>query len=135
MLTVLALATPPGETLVDITDRVRAAVRATQVTDGLCAVIVPHTTAAVTLNSALDRATLADLVDELRRLVPTRVDFKHQYDTPADAAGHVKAALIGHSLTLTIAAGELLLGGSQSILLYEFDGPRERRIQVKVLAG
>jgi secondary thiamine-phosphate synthase enzyme len=67
--------------------------------------------------------------------VPTRVDFKHQYDTPADAAGHVKAALIGHSVLIVIDQGQLLLGGSQSILFYEFDGPRERQAQIKVIAG
>ncbi|MBN2303466.1 MAG: YjbQ family protein, partial [Anaerolineae bacterium] len=70
-----------------------------------------------------------------RRLVPTRVDFKHQYDTPADAAGHIKASLIGHNILLVIEDGELLLGRSQSILFYEFDGPRARHVQVKVISG
>jgi secondary thiamine-phosphate synthase enzyme len=135
MLTTVTFDTPPGDSLVDITEQVREAVRAMDVTAGLCAVIVPHTTAAITLNSVLDPTTPDDIVDDLRRLVPTRVDFKHQYDTPADAAGHVKASLIGHSVLLAIDGGELVLGGSQSILFYEFDGPRERRVQVKVIAG
>lgn len=135
MLTTIPLQTPPGDALVDITAQVRDAVRETGVTDGLCAVIVPHTTAAVTLNSSLDPATPEDIVTDLRRMVPTRVDFKHQYDTPADAAGHIKATLVGHSVLLVIANGELLIGGSQSILFYEFDGPRTRRVQVKVIAG
>lgn len=139
MLTTLTLDTPPGDALVDITDQVRDAVAAlladSGAQDGLCALIVPHTTAAITLNSALDPTTPDDIIDDVRRLVPTRVDFKHQYDTPADAAGHVKAALIGHSVLLVIAAGELLLGGSQSVLFYEFDGPRTRRVQLKVIAG
>jgi secondary thiamine-phosphate synthase enzyme len=135
MLTIISIQTPAGEALVDVTPQVREAVQATGVRDGLCAVIAPHTTAAVTVNSALDPATPQDIISEMRRLVPTRVDFVHQYDTPADAAGHIKAALIGHSVLLVIAEGKLLLGGSQSILFYEFDGPRERRVQVKVLAG
>ena len=97
--------------------------------------IVPHTTAAITINSALDPTTPLDIVDELRRIVPTRVDFRHQYDTPADAAGHVKATLVGHSVLLVIDNGDLLIGGSQSILFCEFDGPRSRRVQVKVMAG
>jgi len=67
--------------------------------------------------------------------VPKRIDFAHQYDTPADAAGHIKAALIGHSVTLTITRGDLALGGSQSILFYEFDGPRRRQVQVKIIGG
>ncbi len=135
MLTTVALSTPPGDALIDITAQVRDAVRATGVQSGLCAVIVPHTTAAITINSALDPTTPDDIIDDLRRLVPTRVDFKHQYDTPADAAGHIKAALIGHSVTLVVEGGDLLIGGSQSILFYEFDGPRQRRVQVKVIAG
>lgn len=135
MLTTIPLSTPPGDSLVDITGLVQDAVSDLPVTSGLCAVIVPHTTAGVTLNSALDPTTPDDIVDELRRLVPTRIDFKHQYDTPADAAGHIKASLIGHNILLVIEDGALQLGGSQSILFYEFDGPRERRVQVKVIAG
>jgi secondary thiamine-phosphate synthase enzyme len=135
MLSTVTIQTPPGDALVNITGQVRDAVRATGVRSGLCAVIVPHTTAAVTINSSLDPTTPDDIIDDLRRLVPTRVDFKHQYDTPADAAGHIKAAIIGHCFTLAVENGDLLLGGSQSILFYEFDGPRQRRVQVKVIAG
>lgn len=135
MLTILSLQTPPGDALIDITAQVREAVRQTHIQSGLCAVIVPHTTAAITLNSALDAATPDDIIADLRRLVPTRVDFKHQYDTPADAAGHIKATLIGHSVLVVVAEGDLLIGGSQSILFYEFDGPRTRRVQVQVIEG
>jgi len=135
VLTTIHFQTPPGDALVDITGQVRDAVRAMGIASGLCALIVPHTTAAITVNSSLDPTTPDDIIDDMRRLVPTRVDFKHQYDTPADAAGHVKATLVGHSLLLVVDGGELALGGSQSILFYEFDGPRERRVQVKVIAG
>ncbi|NLX08836.1 MAG: YjbQ family protein [Chloroflexi bacterium] len=135
MLITIPIQTPPGDALVNITGSVREAVRQTGIQSGLCALVVPHTTAAITLNSSLDPTTPDDIIADLRRLVPTRVDFKHQYDTPADAAGHIKAALIGHSVLIVIEHGELLLGGSQSVLFYEFDGPRERQVQVKVIAG
>lgn len=135
MLTFIELQTPAGESLTDITPRLREIVAASGVRDGLCALVVPHTTAAITLNSALDPATAQDILADLRRLVPTRVDFAHQYDTPADAAGHIKAALIGHTLTLIIADGQPLLGGSQSVLFCEFDGPRRRQVQVKLVAA
>jgi secondary thiamine-phosphate synthase enzyme len=98
-------------------------------------VVVPHTTAAITVNSGLDPATPIDIIADVNRLVPKRVDFVHQYDTPADAAGHIKATLVGHSVTLIISNGKLLLGGSQSIMFYEFDGPRQRQVQVKIIAG
>lgn len=129
------LQTEHGESLVDITPQVKALVAESGVTDGLCALYVPHTTAAITINSALDPATPKDILADLQRLVPKRVDFYHQYDTPADAAGHIKAALIGHSATLIISGGKLSLGGSQSILFCEFDGPRARRVQVKIIEG
>ncbi|MFN8527206.1 MAG: secondary thiamine-phosphate synthase enzyme YjbQ [Anaerolineae bacterium] len=135
MLKTVELATPRAESLTDITAQVRQVVRDSGIQEGLCAVIVPHTTAAVTLNSALDLATPQDIIHELDRLVPKRVDFLHQYDTPADAAGHIKAALVGHSVMLVIAKGDLVIGGSQSILFYEFDGPRSRKVQVKLIAG
>jgi secondary thiamine-phosphate synthase enzyme len=135
MLNTVTFQTPPGDALVNITELVRDTVRETGISSGLCAIIVPHTTAAITINSSLDVSTPQDIVDDVRRLVPTRVDFKHQYDTPADAAGHIKASLIGQNVVLAVENGDLVLGGSQSILFYEFDGPRERRVQVKVIAG
>jgi len=135
MFTTIDLTTPDGEALLDITAQAREIVHNSGVDEGLCVLIVPHTTAAITLNSALDPATAADIIGDLQRLVPKRVDFAHQYDTPADAAGHIKAALIGHSVTLAITRGDLALGGSQSILFYEFDGPRRRQVQVKIIAG
>lgn len=119
----------------DVTAQVRDLITASGVTDGICALFVPHTTAAITVNSGLDPATVQDIVADLNRLVPTRVNFIHQYDTPADAAGHIKAALIGHSVSLIISGGKLTLGSSQSILFYEFDGPRQRQIQVKIIQG
>ncbi len=135
MLKYLNVQTPRGDALIDITDGVRQIVQESGISEGLCAVIIPHTTAAVTINSGLDPATPNDIIADINRLVPKRVDFQHQYDTPADAAGHIKAALIGHSILLSISAGDLLLGGSQSILFYEFDGPRARKVQVNLIPG
>lgn len=135
MLNTVNLETPRGESLTNITAQVQEIVQASGAQEGICVLVVPHTTAAITLNSALDSATATDIIADLQRLVPKRVDFAHQYDTPADAAGHVKAALIGHSLTLIVHGGRLALGSSQSILFFEFDGPRKRQVQVKVIAG
>ena len=135
MLTIVELETPPADALVDITTVVKAKVAESGVQSGICTLIVPHTTAGITLNSNLDEATPDDILAELKRLVPTRVDFAHQYDTPADAAAHIKATLVGNSITLAINGGELLIGWSQFILFYEFDGPRRRTVQVKIIAG
>lgn len=119
--------------LFDITGQVAAAVNETGLTDGLVLVSVPHSTASVTVVSPWDVLGLEDVHDEIVRLVPTRIDFKHQYDTPQDAAGHVKAAIVGHSRTFFLDAGKLGLGHSQKIYFWEFDGPRKRSVQVKVM--
>ncbi len=135
MLKSLKIETPAGDALVDITAEAKALVAQSGVESGICALVVPHTTAAITLNSGMDPDTLKDIIAEVKRLAPTRVDFFHQYDTPADAAAHIKASLVGNSVTLAIDGGELLVGWSQSILFYEFDGPRTREIQLKIIAG
>jgi secondary thiamine-phosphate synthase enzyme len=135
MLKTITLQTTYGDSLTDVTAQIRDIVRESGIQGGLCALIVPHTTAAITLNSALDSATALDIIADVNRLVPKRVDFLHQYDTPADAAGHIKAALIGHSVLLVVENGDLLIGSSQSVLFYEFDGPRTRTVQVKLMSG
>jgi len=133
-LTTVRLETPPGESLLNITDQVQAAVRESGLAEGICVVFVPHTTAGLVVNSGSDPATAADIRSELKRLVPTRVDFHHTYDTPADAAGHVKTTLTGSSLSLIVSGGQLALGRSQRLMLAEFDGPRERQVLVRVMA-
>lgn len=134
MLKTIILQTDPGESLVNITGQLHQAVQESGVKEGICVAYVPHTTAALTVNSAIDPRTPLDIVDEVHRLVPTRVDFHHTFDTPADAAGHVKASIIGGDLSLIITAGDLLLGGSQSVLFFEFDGPRTRKVMVRIMA-
>jgi secondary thiamine-phosphate synthase enzyme len=134
MLKTITLQTEAGESLVNINEELRVAVKESGVKEGICVVYVPHTTAALTVNSGIDPKTAMDIVDEVHRLVPTRVDFHHTYDTPADASGHVKASLVGGDVTLIITEGELLLGGSQSVLFFEFDGPRSRKVVVRIMA-
>lgn len=124
-----------GDTLTDITDQVRDVVKQSGVQSGVCYLVVPHTTAAVTINSGLDPSTPQDIVADVRRLVPTRTDFHHIVDTPSDAAAHIKASLIGNSETVLIEDGDLVFGHSQSLLFFDFDGPRQRRVMVKIIEG
>lgn len=118
----------------DITAEVKKTVEESSVQEGICLVYNPHSTAGLTVFSPWDPAGFADLDDEIRRLILTRVDFKHQHDTPQDAAGHVKSALLGVSQTFIVHQGKLLIGGSQAIYFLEFDGPRNREFYVKVQA-
>jgi secondary thiamine-phosphate synthase enzyme len=82
----------------------------------------------------LDPNTPEDIMGEMDRLIPTRFDFHHQFDTPTDAAGHVKSALMGIEATFILHKGELMIGHSQGMIFAEFDGPRERRLFIKVIS-
>lgn len=131
----IVISTPKGDSMNLITDQVQEIIHKSGVRSGVCFLVIPHTTAAITINSYLDPATGQDIIESVRRLVPTRTDFHHTFDTPADAAGHIKATLIGSSETILIEDGELVLGHSQGVFLYDFDGPRQRRVLVKILEG
>lgn len=120
---------------INVLDQVKEAVAESDVKEGLCLVYNPHTTAGLFVNSYLDPNTPEDILDEWDRIIPTRYGFKHQFDTPSDASGHVKSAMMGIEASFIIHDGELLLGYSQGIVFAEFDGPRERRIFIKVLSG
>lgn len=131
----ISVATPKGDSMNLITEQVQKIIRNSGIKSGVCFLVIPHTTAAITINSYLDPATEKDILQDVRRLVPTRTDFHHIFDTPADAAGHIKATLIGNSETVLVENGELVLGHSQGLFLYDFDGPRQRRVLVKILEG
>jgi len=101
--------------------------------EGLCLVYNPHTTAGLFVNSYLDPMTPKDIIEEWDRIIPTRYDFNHQVDTPSDAAGHVKSAMMGIENSFIVHEGKLMLGHSQGIVFTEFDGPRKRKVFVKVI--
>jgi secondary thiamine-phosphate synthase enzyme len=135
MFITLTVKTERRQELQLITEAVQTAITKAGVTEGICLIYCPHTTAGITANSYLDAATLADLQAEIDRLVPTRVDFQHIFDTPSDAAGHIKASLIGNQLTAIIHQGRLALGDSQGLFFWEYDGPRSRKVYLKIIQG
>lgn len=132
MLTRLTVATSRHEALEDITERVADVVAAAGIRDGICYVIIPHTTAGITVNEAADPAVVADMLSYLSELVP-RADAWLHAEGNSDA--HIKAAMVGHSAVIPIESGELVLGTWQGIFVAEFDGPRPRTVMVKVIAG
>lgn len=118
--------------LIDITDDVQAAVSKSDVKEGLCVVYCPHTTAAVTINENADPSVQADIINKLNDLVPKGTDYAHA-DGNADA--HIKSAIIGNSRTLLIKGGRLLLGTWECCYFIEADGPRQRKVFVKIIEG
>lgn len=135
MLKEIPIETQERQALVLVTDQVQQAIAESGVQSGICILFSPHTTAGLTINSYLDPATAKDLQFEIDRLVPTRIDFVHIFDTPSDAAGHIKSSLIGNQLTLIIQDGKAILGGSQGIFFWEYDGPRKRKVIAKIIEG
>ncbi len=131
----IPIETKERQALTLITDQVQQAITENGVQAGLCVLFSQHTTAGLTINSYLDPATAKDLQAEIDRLVPTRIDFIHIVDTPSDAAGHIKASLVGNQLTLIIKDGKAILGGSQGIFFWEYDGPRNRKVFAKIIEG
>ena len=124
-----------GNGLFEITEDIRNMVTESGVTDGIAVIYIPHTTAGITVISRMDKLGFEDIEDEMDKLIPTRVNFKHQFDTPTDAAGHIKCSLQGVSATLIIEDGKIQIGGSQGIFFFEFDGPRNREFFVKIIEG
>ena len=115
---------------IDITHSVQEAVKKTGVEEGICFIFIPHTTAAVTINENADPSVSQDIVMELNRLVPFQDRYQHlEGNSPA----HIKTSLIGCSQTVFVESGKLALGTWQGIFFCEFDGPRNRKVHVKVM--
>ena len=134
MLIKLNVETNERQELVLLTEIINQALHESGVEDGLCFVYCPHTTAGLTINSYMDPATAKDLIHEVDRLIPTRTDFIHVFDTPSDAAGHIKASLVGGQLGIIVNQGKLLLGSSQGVFFWEYDGPRQRKVFLKIIS-
>jgi secondary thiamine-phosphate synthase enzyme len=116
--------------LVDITDQVAEAVRQSAVTDGVCHVFVPHTTAGVTINEGADPDVANDIESHLGEIVPKEAAFEH---AEGNSDSHIKTVLVGPSCAAPVREGKLALGQWQAIFLCEWDGPRTRRVDVNVL--
>lgn len=116
---------------VDITSFVREQVRSSGVTSGVCHLFVLHTTAGLTINEGADPAVQRDMLTFLDRLVPHDPYFTHK---EGNSDAHIKSTLTGTSLTVFIVEGKLLLGTWQSIYLCEFDGPRPRKVALKIVS-
>lgn len=116
--------------LVDVTGLIERAVKASGVSSGVCYVYVPHTTAGVTINEHADPDVASDLEGVFDRLVPQDGPYRH---SEGNSDSHAKATMAGSSQIIFVENGRLALGTWQGVFLCEFDGPRERRVYVKVV--
>ncbi len=117
---------------VDITALVQEAVSRSGIASGLCVVYSPHTTAGITLNENADPDVQSDILGHLGKVVPASAGFAH---AEGNSDSHIKAAIMGLSQTVLVEGGRLVLGTWQAIYFCEFDGPRNRKVHVKIVAG
>ena len=122
-----------GHTLYNITDQVREMAESSGVKEGICLVYTPHSTAGVLIACGIDPNALIDVDRFVRKLVPIDTPFAHTCDPATDAAGHLKSILTNAQQTFPVSGGKLMLGGSQEIYFFEFDGPRDRKVFVQTV--
>ncbi len=115
---------------IDITEKVQEIIKEEGVNNGICYIYTPHTTAGITINEGADPSVQRDIQNTLSRLVPFEADYQHR---EGNADAHIKSTLVGVSKSLFIDEGKLLLGTWQAIYFCEFDGPRHRRVLVKII--
>jgi secondary thiamine-phosphate synthase enzyme len=127
----LSVKTDRRTQLVDVTAQVQKAVASSGVTEGICYLYVPHTTAAITINECADPDVARDVEGAMDRLIPVTGPYRH---SEGNSDSHVKAILVGASQTVFVRGGKLALGRWQGIFFCEFDGPRDRKLNVKVVA-
>lgn len=125
----LTVKTSQHTQFVDITSRVQEIVRSEGEEEGICHLYVPHTTAGLTINENADPTVPQDIINTMNKVIPFDGDYRH---LEGNAAAHIKASLMGSSLSILIKDKKLVLGTWQGIFFCEFDGPRSRKIYVKV---
>jgi len=117
------------EQFIDMTTDISMLINKSGVSEGVCLIYVPHTTAGVTINEGHDPSVIHDILLQLNKLVPISAGYTHQ---EGNSDAHIKALLAGAEKTLLITGCRLLLGTWQRIFFCEFDGPRSRQVFIKI---
>jgi secondary thiamine-phosphate synthase enzyme len=132
MIHTLSVGTNRRTEMVDLTGQIQEQVRLSGVTEGVCHIFQAHTTAGLTINENADPSVQADILMVLNRIISDQEAYRHlEGNSPA----HIKASLMGPQLTVLVNHGRLVLGTWQGVFLCEFDGPRTRKVHLKIVAG
>ena len=130
-MTSFAVATSKRTEFIDITPEVLKNLDRSGLKEGLVTVFVPHTTAGVTINEGADPSVQEDLLNSLNQVIPFQGAYQHR---EGNSPAHIKASLMGSSVTVLVEQGRLVLGTWQAIFFCEFDGPRTRKVFFQALA-
>ena len=117
--------------MIDITQDIQGVVNKQNLVNGHVIVYVPHTTAGITINEGADPSVQRDIIETLKRLIPENGDYTHM---EGNSDAHIKASLIGSSVTVIVSDNKLVLGTWQHIFFYEGDGPRNRRVYIELIS-
>ena len=117
---------------IEITRSVEEVVKESKIKEGVCIIFCPHTTAGLLINENADSSVRKDIISQLEKLVPQDGRYSH---LEGNADAHIKSSLLSSSLNLIIHEGELILGTWQGIYFCEFDGPRERKVYLKLISA
>ena len=115
---------------IDISSQVNGVIDKQGMNQGFCLLFVPHTTAAVTINEGADPSVKTDILHVLAKLIPANGSYRHM---EGNSDAHVKSSLVGPSIFVPVQNGKLAMGTWQSVFFCEFDGPRNRKIQVHLM--
>lgn len=130
MIRSISISSRAHEELIDITGEVMSAIRESGVSEGICVIYTPHTTAGITINENADPDVRHDIIRGLAHLQFEKVDFAHM---EGNSPAHLKSSLVGCSEMVFIEEGRPVLGTWQGIYFCEFDGPRQRKVLVKII--
>ena len=128
---ILSVKTRKRTEFVDITSDINQLIQKSGIDEGLCMIYVPHTTAAVTINESADPSVKSDILMVLNQIIPWETKYRH---LEGNSAAHIKSTLVGSSELIAIENGRLILGTWQGIFFCEFDGPRTRKVNVRIVA-
>ena len=127
---ILSVKTRERTELIDITSNIDQLIQKSGTDQGLCMIYVPHTTAAVTINESADPSVKSDILMVLNQIIPWEENYRHlEGNSPA----HIKSTLVGSSELIAIENRRLILGTWQGIFFCEFDGPRTRKVDVRII--
>lgn len=115
---------------VKIDHLIQKAIAESEIKDGMCYVVVPHTTAAITINEGADPSVVQDMLKSLNQVIPFQDNYHHM---EGNSAAHIKSSLLGSSLAIIVDDGRAKLGTWQSVFFCEFDGPRQRKVWIKII--
>ena len=129
MLKEISVSTTQKQEITEITEKVKRIIAKSGIKEGICVIYCTHTSAAISINEVYDPAVGKDILYALNQIVPIE-GYKH---SEGNSEAHVKSSLVGASESLIIKDGKIVLGKWQGIIFCEFDGPRERKVLVKII--